>query len=164
MILVDGTWTQAGRRIRNSQELLQVCQRVQFTSDSESIYHAVRKEPKRHCISTLEACSQTLALLEPHNPNVTLASAHLYGALQQLVTIHLQHNKDTPHSDPRFVGKSQKKAARKRQRLELEQGMFGTNLGSEPDEDMNDATSGGLAMRENLVRKRMNEGAILRSV
>eukprot|EP00977_Amphora_coffeiformis_P000822 scaffold175_cov177-Amphora_coffeaeformis.AAC.24 len=163
LILVDGTWTQAGRMIRNSPELLEVCQRVQFTSVSESIYHAVRKEPKRHCISTLEACSRALTLLEPHNPNVTVASKHLYGALRQLVRIQLQHNKDTPHADPRFVGKSQKKAARKRRRLELEQDMFGRNSGKEPIMDMSDAANC-VVMQESLDRKRMDGGAILRSL
>lgn len=95
LILVDGTWSQAGRMIRNSPEVVNICQRVQFTSTSGSIYHVIRREPKHHCISTLEACSRALELLEPNNPNVTVASKHLDDALQKLVNLQLNYNRYT---------------------------------------------------------------------
>jgi DTW domain-containing protein YfiP len=65
LILVDGTWTQARRMIRESPSLMACCQKVEFTSPEKSIYDAIRKEPEKHCLSTLECCAQALIHLEP---------------------------------------------------------------------------------------------------
>lgn len=38
LILIDGTWSQARKMIKESSELVAVCQKVQFTSPGNSIY------------------------------------------------------------------------------------------------------------------------------
>ena len=65
LIVIDGTWSEAKRMVRDSPFLTQECQSVQFSSEALSIYHALRREPEDHCLSTLEACAQALLLLEP---------------------------------------------------------------------------------------------------
>ena len=39
--------------------------------EHQSLYHAVRKEPEEHCLSTLEACAKALDILEPRVPDST---------------------------------------------------------------------------------------------
>mmetsp|Transcript_29984 Transcript_29984/g.57260 ORF Transcript_29984/g.57260 Transcript_29984/m.57260 type:complete len:416 (+) Transcript_29984:91-1338(+) len=65
LILVDGTWAEAKRMIMQSPQLTSRCQQIQFTSSYTSIYDVIRKEPEKHCISTLEACAHALTFLEP---------------------------------------------------------------------------------------------------
>uniref|UniRef100_A0A6U3QH46 tRNA-uridine aminocarboxypropyltransferase n=1 Tax=Ditylum brightwellii TaxID=49249 RepID=A0A6U3QH46_9STRA len=51
LILIDGTWAEAKRMLRQSSpHLLEVCQPVQFasTTTKPSLYNAIRKEPKDH--------------------------------------------------------------------------------------------------------------------
>jgi DTW domain-containing protein YfiP len=92
LILIDGAWAEARRMAKASPRLLQACQQVQFTATSESIYDAVRKEPGKHCLSTLEACAQALVLLEPDSANAWAAGGHLEVALRSLIETktHLQ--------------------------------------------------------------------------
>ena len=131
LILVDGTWTQAASMVRNSPSLFEHCEQVQFASDSKSIYDAVRREPKAHCISTLEACARALTLLEPNNPNVGLASNHLHAALQSLVEKQLLHTRDNFDSRARFVyGRDESAEQKRRRRTEIQRELFG-----ECDED-----------------------------
>jgi DTW domain-containing protein YfiP/ribosomal protein S18 acetylase RimI-like enzyme len=99
LILFDGTWTQARKMALTSPELLEHCQQVQFASDSASLYDGVREQPEPHCRSTLEACAQALVLLEPHNPNATLAQDYLHAALQSLVRIQLMYLKKSTKSE-----------------------------------------------------------------
>jgi hypothetical protein len=61
--------------MQESPSLVRHCQKVQFTSDSTSIYYAVRKEPEARCLSTLEACAKGLELLETNNHNNTATPA-----------------------------------------------------------------------------------------
>lgn len=124
LILMDGTWTQAAKMARNSPELLQHCQTLQFASeDVTSIYDAVRKEPESHCLSTLEAVAKTLQLVEPDTNNAALASHHLHAALQSLVDIQLRYTSSL--ADPRFVDRKMKGLNRNRRREELEHEIFG---------------------------------------
>ena len=99
LILFDGTWTQARKMALESPELLQHCQQVQFiASDATSLYKGVREQPEPHCRSTLEACAQALVLLEPRNPNATLAKDYLHAAMQSLVRSQLMYSKNNKFS------------------------------------------------------------------
>uniref|UniRef100_A0A7S2YAD0 tRNA-uridine aminocarboxypropyltransferase n=1 Tax=Entomoneis paludosa TaxID=265537 RepID=A0A7S2YAD0_9STRA len=117
LILIDGTWTQARRMARHSPKLVEVCQQVQFTSHSTSIYDVIRQEPEPHCLSTLEACAQTLLLLEPNHADTQLAAQHLHQALAHLVEIQLRHS---TQSLPRYVGRADKFRKKEQRRLALE--------------------------------------------
>ena len=135
LVLIDGTWTQAARMARNSPELLEVCQQVQFEksdtpnnegddTSSMSIYDAIRKEPDRHCLSTLEACSKALEYLEEPE-TAELASRHLHAALQSLVDIQLRYTSRS--ADPRFVDRRFKVSQRRQRRQELEMELLGVS-------------------------------------
>ena len=100
LVIVDGTWTQAKRMLRNSPILLERCQKIQFTGTSDrSIYDSIRKQPDTFCLSTLESCVRTLKLLEPDNPSMDEATTYLLSSLKALVKtqieqerIHLEKN------------------------------------------------------------------------
>ena len=120
LILIDGTWTQAGSMVRNSSPLLlEKCLPIQFLSTAksqQSMYHSMRKQPNAHCLSTLEACARTLPLLEKlaaesfkdrvensrveelETSGVTLADDavhHLHEALEILVQTQLEYEKES---------------------------------------------------------------------
>ena len=114
LILIDGTWREAKRMAKNSPNLLQRCQMVQFPpsdidnsnnsniveSDNidrekekhQSVYNAVRKEPEAHTISTLEALANALEVLEPEsggNHATTKPSVRLRRVLEKHVEAYL---------------------------------------------------------------------------
>ena len=125
LILLDGTWTQAKRMARVSPALLSLCQKVQFsTTQQQSIYNAIRKEPKEHYLSTLECVVLALEQLEPDSKDV---SKHLTHALQELVNQQLVA-RDRPDAEARFVLKNHTKFIEKHRerRLEIEQSLFQT--------------------------------------
>ena len=121
LILIDGTWTQAGSMVRKSSPLLlKRCLPIQFRStekSQQSLYHSMRKQPDAHCLSTLEACSRTLGLLEqiaaesfkkhetdPKKANeleksgtslANDAAHHLHSALEILVQTQLEFEKES---------------------------------------------------------------------
>ena len=121
LILIDGTWTQAGSMVRKSSPLLlERCLPIQFLStekSQQSLYHSMRKQPDAHCLSTLEACARTIPLLEqlaakslkeheadPKKVNeleksgTSLANDavhHLHSALEILVQTQLEFEKES---------------------------------------------------------------------
>lgn len=64
LILIDGTWQQARQIQLRSPQLIENCQVIKFELPTTSIIHNVRKEPKGHYCSTLEALCRTLTILE----------------------------------------------------------------------------------------------------
>ena len=118
LVIIDGTWNEAKRMVRDSPGLLERCQAVKFTSpDVPSIYHAVRKEPEKHCLSTLEACSRTLQLLEKdqngdlnNSANAVVASYYLERILQKHVDTYLN---SALASDARHKNSSARKMHKK---------------------------------------------------
>ena len=146
LIIMDGTWTEAKRMVRDSPSLVECCQPVKFTADSSSIYHALRREPEDHCISTLEACARALALLEVHNDNNNNNSSnnnnavdHLYKVLQAHVDAHLVNAKVMA---PRCVGISAQKSNERKQRWqEIELDMFATATTNRQQQSENDSTA-----------------------
>ena len=121
LILIDGTWTQAGSMVRKSSPLLlERCLPIQFLStekSQQSLYHSMRKQPDALCLSTLEACARTLPLLEqlaaesfkkhetdPKKANeleksgtslANDAAHHLHSALEILVQTQLEFEKES---------------------------------------------------------------------
>lgn len=114
LIIVDGTWTQAKRMVRNSPVLMQKCNPIQFTgTDDLSIYDAIRKQPDTHCLSTLESCVRTLKLLEPDNEKTEEASKHLLSALRSMIFTQLKYEETHLQKNPDLVRNSSKLKAKK---------------------------------------------------
>jgi DTW domain-containing protein YfiP len=63
LVVLDGTWWQAKKLFQNNPELAAL-PRYGLTPQSPSRYR-IRREPALHCISTIEAIGEALALLEP---------------------------------------------------------------------------------------------------
>ena len=77
LVLIDGTWAQAKRMVRDSPHLSEYTTQVCFQDAAHSAFDAVRKEPDEHCVSTLEACARALRLLEPDSAAVETAASYL---------------------------------------------------------------------------------------
>jgi hypothetical protein len=63
LIVVDGTWWQARKVIRENPELAAL-PRYTFTPPALSEYNRIRKEPDATCVSTIEALVHVLGVLE----------------------------------------------------------------------------------------------------
>ena len=123
LILIDGTWSEARRMVLSSAAFVQQCRQVQFTSNATSIYSGLRKEPDAHCLSTLEACSQTLALLEPKNGEAKKAKGALEHAMRYMVEIK-QSIYAERNPEPRFLRPGVKEMERVKKLKEIEESMF----------------------------------------
>lgn len=120
LIVVDGTWSEAKRMVRDSRNLLETCQQVQFASKVSSIYDAVRPEPDGHCLSTLEACAKALSYLEPTTAQE--AVHYLHASLELHVKTHV---KNAEILEPRNVGVAvQRLYEKNKRRREIEKTMF----------------------------------------
>jgi DTW domain-containing protein YfiP len=64
IILLDGTWQQAKALWWRNPWLLK-CQRLVLQPPQKSLYGNLRKEPRRESVSTLEAATYSLNVLEP---------------------------------------------------------------------------------------------------
>ena len=63
IIIFDGTWTQAKALWwRNAWALK--CTRLVLNSRKRSLYDAIRKEPRKGCLSTIESIGEALSVLE----------------------------------------------------------------------------------------------------
>ncbi|MBY0316006.1 MAG: DTW domain-containing protein [Bdellovibrionales bacterium] len=63
ILVIDGTWCTARKMIHQSKNI-QSLPRFCFTPDKPSRFR-VRKQPREHCYSTIEAIHHTLELLSP---------------------------------------------------------------------------------------------------
>ena len=88
--------------IVQSPTLVDICQEVQFAADNESIYDVVRKEPEKHCISTLEACALSLMLLEPRAESAKEAKKFLEGSMRYMVETKMRVS-TSRDLEPRFT-------------------------------------------------------------
>ena len=121
VIVVDGTWTEAKNILRDSPTLVNKCKLVQFANEATSIYNSIREEPKPHCLSTLEACSKVLQILEP-SLETAVASKYLHGVLALHVNFHLVN---TRMMAPRKIIKSTARLyAKNKRRREIELKLF----------------------------------------
>lgn len=113
LIVVDGTWAEAKRMALGSEDLVNACQQVHFSAPASCLYDAIRKEPEGHCLSTIEACAQSLVLLEGAHETAT----HLKGVLQHMVDIQLSMERNR-HDDPRQKGKQLYERNKRRRQVE----------------------------------------------
>mmetsp|Transcript_33335 Transcript_33335/g.49690 ORF Transcript_33335/g.49690 Transcript_33335/m.49690 type:complete len:473 (-) Transcript_33335:18-1436(-) len=120
LIIVDGTWTQAKRMVRNSPILFERCQPVQFMSTSDrSIYDSIRKQPESFCLSTLESCARTLKLLEPNNPDMESAVGHLHASLRGLVNTQMKKERESLEENPDSIRNSTKLEMKRMRQLDI---------------------------------------------
>ncbi len=63
LFVIDGTWATAKKMVRQSENLSQL-PRIGFTPANPSRFR-VRKQPKAHCLSTIEAIHETIELIGP---------------------------------------------------------------------------------------------------
>jgi DTW domain-containing protein YfiP len=63
LVVLDGTWHQAERMLRDSPPLAAL-PRLSVTSDRPSGYGDLRREPAPHCLPTVEAVALALGALE----------------------------------------------------------------------------------------------------
>jgi DTW domain-containing protein YfiP len=137
LIVVDGTWTQAKRMVRNSPVLEQKCYPIQFTGTEDlSIYDAIRKQPDTHCLSTLESCVRTLNLLEPANVKTGEASKHLLDSLRSMILTQLKYEETHLQKNPDLIRSSSKlKAKKERQKNILSASISRTDDNTNTGED-----------------------------
>ena len=111
---------------------------------SRSIYHAMRKEPEEHCLSTLEACGEALKILEGNIKGPKLQQV-LTSVLSKHVELHLKnareasqsrHNRDTTSRDSKV-----------RRSKEIEQSIYGTEIFGVGD--TNDSTANSINSNRN---------------
>jgi len=99
LIVVDGTWRQAGRVMRETRVLQQAIsagtvRRVQFAHAGSSGYE-FRKEPHDFCLSTLESVAYTLRFLERGADGVAAVEAlsATFKLMVKMQTTHIAANK-----------------------------------------------------------------------
>jgi DTW domain-containing protein YfiP len=68
LVLLDGTWFLA-KKIYDAHPWLQALPRIGVTPRAPSRYR-VRREPRPHCLGTLEAIVEALRILEPETPGL----------------------------------------------------------------------------------------------
>ena len=84
VFVIDGTWASAGRMLRNSRVLSEL-PRICFTPQKPSEYK-IRKQPKKHCVSTIEAVHQLLGILEP-----SVQADHLLTMFRAMVKLQIHY-------------------------------------------------------------------------
>jgi DTW domain-containing protein len=84
LVVIDGTWHQAKAMFRDHR-WLQRLPRYRLSPRAPSRYR-LRKEPAAHCISTIEAIVEALAILEPETP-----AARLLDAFEALIDDQIEH-------------------------------------------------------------------------
>jgi DTW domain-containing protein len=91
LVVLDGTWIQAGKMLARSR-LLQRLPRVGFTPPKPGAYR-IRREPAAHCLATIEAVVQVLGRLEDDPERFT----PLLGAFEQMVEQQLHFKTARPN-------------------------------------------------------------------
>ena len=76
LILLDGTWSQAKTLWWRNAWLLK-CQRVILNPSAPSLYGRLRREPRRECLSTLEAAALALEELGEQETTVAALRGHM---------------------------------------------------------------------------------------
>jgi len=122
LILIDGTWPEAKRMCLQSPEIVDNCIKVQFQSESESIYDSLRTEPNKHCLSTLECCARALAYLEPSEDLAERVNEYLIGSMQCMVDKRIELKSKNP--EPRFNRPATKIYEKNKRRFEIKKELF----------------------------------------
>ncbi|KAL7496386.1 hypothetical protein ACHAWT_004698 [Skeletonema menzelii] len=122
LVLIDGTWAEAKRMLLQSPELVENCIKVQFQSESESIYDSLRNEPEKHCLSTLECCARALSHLESSEECAERANEYLLGSMKCMVDKRIELTSKTP--EPRFSRPGTKIYEKNKRRFEIKKELF----------------------------------------
>ncbi len=88
IFVLDGTWWAAKVLLRLNRWLLNL-PRVSFDSLERSEYDLIRKQPEAYCLSTLEAVSRVVELLEP----ASLAPKALREPFKRMVALQYDFGK-----------------------------------------------------------------------
>jgi hypothetical protein len=84
LVVLDGTWWQASKLLKQNAFLrLLPCYTLNPAAPSR---YRIRREPAPHCMSTIEAIAQALALLEPETPEIE----RLLAPFEALVSTQLE--------------------------------------------------------------------------
>lgn len=94
LIVVDGTWRQAGRVMKDLQCLRRAVDEkrvkcVQFANGGSSAY-MFRREPREYCLSTLESISYALRFLEPQETGL-MVDKYLTDTFKLMVKLQMGH-------------------------------------------------------------------------
>ncbi|KAG0519745.1 hypothetical protein BDA96_08G012900 [Sorghum bicolor] len=130
LLLLDGTWKQAKEMhaaslpVLTSLGIVPVALPVDGSADGDSMFESdlvVRKEPRKGCVSTMEAVARALRLLEPEENGAVVEEAML-GVLRAMVafqTEHLQHRTVKPR-----VKMRKKKELRREEEMQSNAGLI----------------------------------------
>ena len=125
LVLIDGTWSEAKGIMMRSPDVINICQQVQFESESESIYPIeLRKEPKKHCISTLESCANALIHLEHSAEKAIEVKKFLEGSMMCMVEKRISYSEWRNRTAPRFSRPKQKAYQKNKRRHEIKKQLF----------------------------------------
>jgi DTW domain-containing protein len=96
IVLLDGTWSQAKALWWRNAWMLK-CQRVILGPAQPSRYGALRREPRRDGLSTIEAAAMLLAALEKR-PDI---AATLNGSFERMLTRYREAQRTMPELAPK---------------------------------------------------------------
>ena len=96
LVVVDGTWSNA-RKLVNRSPVLSALPRISLNPDRPGNYR-IRKEPKAHCLSTIEA----VALVLGHLEGEPLKFQPILSAFDRMVDTQLEHIGQGPSRHARF--------------------------------------------------------------
>lgn len=106
LVVVDGTWSNAKKVVSRSPKLLAL-PRISLNPDRPGNYR-IRKEPKAHCLSTIEA----VALVLGHFEGAPLKFQPILSAFDSMVETQLGHVGKGPARHARFRMRNKKKGDR----------------------------------------------------
>jgi DTW domain-containing protein YfiP len=87
LVVVDGTWSQAVRMLRKNAWLGELPRYAFAPGPQQESNYRIRKQPKAHCLSTVECVARVLQAVEPGAGDA--AAARLLGAFDALVEAQL---------------------------------------------------------------------------
>jgi DTW domain-containing protein YfiP len=87
LVVVDGTWAQATRMLRKNAWLGTLPRYAFAPGPAQESNYRIRKQPKAHCLSTVECVARVLQAVEPGAGDA--AAARLLGAFDALVESQL---------------------------------------------------------------------------
>ncbi|MEN9722808.1 MAG: hypothetical protein RJB38_794 [Pseudomonadota bacterium] len=93
VILLDGTWSQAKTLWWRNAWLLKL-QRLMLSPKTASLYRELRREPRKECLSTLEAIAEVLEARQ----DCPEAAAHLRAAFSELLGRYRKHYRERSQS------------------------------------------------------------------
>ena len=112
LLVLDGTWSQAGRLLRDNPWLWSLPQVMVMPGGPDR--YRLRKEPKPHYLSTIESIALGLQVLEPENDGI----ARLLTVFDAVVSEQLAH---THRRSPRWhVRRAVRRIPARRIRLEID--------------------------------------------